>query len=297
MRGPDGVAVRATRSLRRRRGSARARSRGDGRGCERRRRCPDADAERDRERDRRSAGIKPSRRPSRSRSGASRGPAWPRRRARRAAGRRSPSGRGTVTRTTTSGSGDPGQLAAGSTDQPVAPFSTISTVPPVWISTWPARPAAVPRSRYSSTARATIARRRVLVPALVERDPDPAGEPGEEVVGRERRIEVRVEVVERAEDRRERPRRARRATAGRSRRPGRAPAAPAPAGGACRARRRSRASGALDQDLVLVAEHERVRSRARAAGVCWPRSPVTGSAPNSRASSTSSVPRMPWSTE
>ena len=163
---------------------------------------------------------------------------------------------------------DPGSSPPGSTDHPVAPFSTISTVPPVSISTWPASPAAVPRSRYSSTARATIARRRASSQLSSSAIPTQPASQARKSSGASARVEVRVEVVDRA--RRPAPARveARRASAATKSSSWYSAGSAGPSGcGRRRAPGRSRASGALDQDLVLVGEHERVGLELEALGL------------------------------
>ena len=168
-------------------------------------------------------------------------------------------GSGTRTRTTTIGSGDPGRSPPGSTDQPVAPFSTISTVAARLDLDLPREPGGGAAQPVQLDRPGDDRAPPLLVPALVERDPHPAREPGEEVVGRQVRVEVRVEVVERAPDRRvdlvQRAEEALREVVvlvDRGQRRTHRVRRHQPVDAPC-------ASGALDQDLVLVAEHQGMR--------------------------------------
>ena len=112
-------------------------------------------------------------------------------------------GSGTRTRTTTIGSGDPGRSPPGSTDQPVAAVLDDLDRAARLDLHLPASPAAVPRSRYSSTARATIARRRSSSQLSSSAIPTQPASQSRKSSGVSARVEVRVEVVERAPDRRE----------------------------------------------------------------------------------------------
>ncbi len=133
-------------------------------------------------------------------------------------------------------------------------------------------------------------------PVLVHGKPDPAGQPADKVVGRQAGIEVGVEIVERAEHRRH--------DVVESRGEPLRQLVLLVEGGQRRAQRmralevedRGRAPLALDPDLVLVGEHQRVGGMSRR-WTASPRWPVFASARNRRASSTNSVPARRWRTE
>ncbi len=172
----------------------------------------------------------------------------------------------TASRTTTVGRPDPGRSAPGAADHATPPLSSTVGRTPTYSSIRSASPSTVPRRSYSLTALATSSRWRSSGHVWSSSSADPPGQPFDEVDRGELRVEVGPEVVDRrrhrgqhrvepvAEPLRERVvvEHRRQRLPDRSADPELRRAAPW-------------RSSRLHQDLVLVAEHERVAVDRRGA--------------------------------